>query len=205
MPKTKIHDGASWVEAFSGGASSEIWDGDTDTGVSTDNGSDNDVVTITAGGTVVATMSSTGVDFKVDVSGTRILNSVYNDIVDHLPSKIIGIPGFVYAMVNGDLKIATKYCQKGLVGIVSDTYGFGLGSKDRSMPIAIGGIVLAHVESGRKHGDALTSSPSGKLKKMGWLKKILFPERIVATFYRVEKRNEWNGLRVEGREWVKVK
>jgi hypothetical protein len=32
-----------------------------------------------------------------------------------------------------------------------------------------------------------------------------YPERIVATFWKKETINEWNGIIVAGRHWVKVR
>lgn len=51
----------------------------------------------------------------------------------------------------------------------------------------------------------MVASKNGILTKASILYKILFPERIIAIFDRVEKEETWNGVEVKGRHWLKVK
>jgi hypothetical protein len=137
---------------------------------------------------------------------TKVYNAVWNDIADfiELDEEIDIEYGKVYVYENGKMRLS-KSCELGIVGIASDTYGYGLGKKDikNEIPIAIGGFVLAHSPI-YPSGTPLTSSMSGRLSKMKMLDKLFHPERMVATFFREEKKEEWNGVKVNGRHWVKV-
>ena len=142
---------------------------------------------------------------------TRVHNAVWNDLVDFIEiEKDTPIEyGRVYIKTN-DLTVqrATKYRQKGIIGIASDTYGLSMGqdSKKSQIPIAIGGFVLAHVDDIYQPGTPLTTNYTGGLTKASLLTRLLFPERIVATFYQPELQPIWNEqIDVNSRSWVKVR
>ena len=146
------------------------------------------------------------------LSSGKIFNAVWNDIVDflELEEELDEIQyGRVYVMDdNFKVKISDSYCQDGIIGIASDTYGFGVGSKNlgkKELPISIGGFVLAYVDKQYKTGTPLTCGPNGTLVEMNAGTKIKFPERIIATYLRPEKSDEWNGIKVNGRHWIKVR
>lgn len=107
----------------------------------------------------------------------------------------------------GKTDLSNEYCQEGIVGIASDTYGYGLGRKDiaNEIPIAVAGIVLAFVDMEYPSGTPLTCTKDGYLTKMSRYKVTMYPERIVATFYKKESLENWNGIEVKGRHWVKIK
>jgi hypothetical protein len=96
----------------------------------------------------------------------------------------------------------------GAIGICTDTYGFGVGSKKdgmKQMPIAIGGFVLAYVDKEYPSGTPLTVNSNGYLTEITQVDKMEYPERVVATFYKTENNEYWNEVPVKGRMWVKVK
>ena len=144
----------------------------------------------------------------------KVYNSVYNDIADFLEleqpiSKIEY--GKVYVRgKDGSVRLSSCYCEKGIIGIASDMYGFGIGTKqkaekeNRQLPICIGGFILAHVDSIYEPGTPLTCNGGGTLTEISQEYKIRYPERIIGTFYKEEKEKEWNGIKVNGRHWVKV-
>ena len=72
------------------------------------------------------------------------------------------------------------------------------------IPICIGGFVLAYVDREYVSGTALTSAPNGYLTEMGEEERIKHPERLVGTYLKPEKKDEWNDVVVDGRHWVKV-
>jgi hypothetical protein len=140
---------------------------------------------------------------------TRVYNAVWNDIVDFVdaPDDLVVEYGRVYVRTpEYSVGISDQYCQPGILGIASDTFGFGVGTKENGnqIPIAIGGFVLAYVDNLYPPGTPLTSGFKGELTELRGIDKHDNPERIVATFDRPEKAEEWNGIPVKGRHWVKV-
>ncbi|MFW6226143.1 MAG: hypothetical protein ACOC3V_04225 [bacterium] len=141
---------------------------------------------------------------------TKVYNAIFNDIVDfiEIPEDIeieygkayILTPTYVYRQ-------SINYLEMGIVGIASDTYGFGVGKKEKikQLPIAIGGFVLAYVDKEYAPGIPLTVTQDGYLTEILHDDKSQYPERIVATFWKPEKEKEWNGIKVNNRMWVKVK
>jgi len=143
-------------------------------------------------------------------TASKVYNAVWNDIVDFLEvdeSTQICFGKVYVADEDGRYKPSTKYLDEGIVGLVSDTYGFGVGHnpEKKQLPIAIGGFVLAEVDQVYKPGTPLTTSADGRLTEIKPEDKREYPERIVATFLKAEKAEEWNGINVRGRHWVRVR
>ena len=70
---------------------------------------------------------------------------------------------------------------------------------------AVAGFALAYVDKIYPEGTPLTWSDDGKLTKCSVLKRVLHPERVIATFYKEEKQESWHGVKVNNRHWVKVR
>lgn len=143
------------------------------------------------------------------VSANQVLNATWNDIADfvELDASMTIEYGKAYVRrIDGSLIKATSYMQKGVLGIASDTYGFGLGTKEGKpqIPLAIGGFVLACVDKIYEPGTPLTCKEGGYLTEMLPQDKREYPERMLATFDKVERKSSWNGIEVRGRHWVKV-
>jgi len=144
-----------------------------------------------------------------DIYAKHVYNAVWNDIADFIEVDCSIEYGYVYIMdENYKVRKSRNYMEPGIIGIASDTYGFGLGNKNGKpglMPISIGGFVLAHIDDIYLSGTPLTCSIDGTLTKIEQDDKINFPERIVATFFKPEYEKTWNGIEVNNRHWVKVK
>jgi len=143
-------------------------------------------------------------------TASKVYNAVWNDIVDFLEvdeSTQVHFGKVYIADEGGGYKPSTKYLDEGIVGLVSDTYGFGVGHNPgkKQLPIAIGGFVLAEVDRIYKPGTPLTASADGRLTEIKMEDKKNYPERIVATFLKAERAEEWNGINVRGRHWVRVR
>lgn len=141
---------------------------------------------------------------------TRVYNAVWNDIADFIevPANTTIEYGKVFTMdAEGNYGVSREYCPAGIMGIASDTYGFGVGQKQdmKQIPIAIGGFVLAHIDKQYAPGTPLTATADGKLTEIKIEEKRDYPERIVATYWKPETDAHWNGVLVNGRHWVKVK
>ena len=141
---------------------------------------------------------------------TKVYNAVYNDIADF--QKVLDEIeyGKCYYDTADGAKLCTERCQMAVIGIASDTFGFGVGNHtDESYaPFAIAGWVLAHVDKEYPTGTPLTNNEEGVLTEILPAEKREFPERIVATYKKKEADEFWgpNGeVKVNGRSWVKVK
>lgn len=138
-----------------------------------------------------------------------VVNGSNNDIADaiEVDSSVVPQPGRCYVGINGGVRLASKYCEKGVVGIHSDTYGFLIGSKEgrNEIHVAVGGFVLAYTDKDYESGTPLTCTKEGVLTRMSLAMRILHPERLVAVFHRKEKSDTWNGKAVLGRNWVLVR
>jgi len=160
------------------------------------------------GGTT-APAAATRLNYNGYLYATRVYNAVWNDIVDFVdaPEDLAVEYGRVYVRTpDYSVALSDQYCQAGILGIASDTFGFGVGTKEdtNQIPIAIGGFVLAYVDKLYPPGTPLTCGADGELTELKGIDKRDTPERMVATFDRPEKSEEWNGVVVNGRSWVKV-
>lgn len=141
---------------------------------------------------------------------TRVYNAVYNDIADfqQVIDKIEY--GKCYYDTPDGAKICTERCQMAVIGIASDTYGFGVGIREDGSyaPFAVAGWVLAHVDKEYLTGTPLTNNEEGVLTEILLSEKQEFPERIVAIYKKKEPDKFWGSydeIEVNGRSWVKVK
>ena len=147
------------------------------------------------------------------ISASRVYHAVWNDITDaiEVQEDLEVEPGYVYCFDGEKYYKSQKYAENGIVGIHSDTAGDVLGKKGRQkeLDIAIGGFVLAYVDREYKPGTPLTCTKDGKLIKANIFTRILHPERLRATFWKIEPYEKWGpeGLQVSvnGRMWVKIK
>jgi len=138
------------------------------------------------------------------IGASKIFNAVWNDIADfvEVPDNFKIEYGKAYTRNKlGDIVLANNNTS---LGIASDTYGFGVGNKEgkNQMPIAIGGWVLAYVD---KLYYPMTPLKAGE---NGCLTELLDTDPAylcLGLFDRVESNEEWNGIKVNGRCWVKVK
>lgn len=136
------------------------------------------------------------------IYGTRVYNAIYNDIADFIelaPGSEVEYGYCYYQTKEGLCKCNTKL-QAGVVGIASDTYGYGLGINEekRQVPIAVAGWVLAYTDKEYPIGTALVNDENGRLVEITQEERANYSERIVATYMRVDEKGS-------DRHWVKVK
>jgi hypothetical protein len=145
------------------------------------------------------------------LTATKVYNAVYNDIADYLEldEELTSIEyGRVYVRTKtGETRLSNAVAEKGIIGVTTDTYGYGLGKKDignKELPICVGGFTLAFCDQDYEPGTALTCGPNGILVEMPLKLKRNYPERLIATYYKTPTTSEWNGIQVNGRKLVKV-
>lgn len=140
---------------------------------------------------------------------TRVYNAVWNDIADFQPVKGAIVYGKCYYSFGNGVTICNKKCQKGIAGIASNTYGFGVGVREGCVPLAIGGWVLAFVDKSYEPGTALINDFNGVLTRAKWYHKLFYSDRVVAYYDRKEMlkiiQNGDEKIEVNGRHWVRIK
>lgn len=147
------------------------------------------------------------------IKGAKVYNAVWNDLADRIPvdedcpleyGKCFCFDGEKYTQTS-------EYMQSNIIGIHSDTAGFEMGCKlnTKELCCAVAGFVLAYVDNVYPVGTPLTSTAKGFLTKISDEDKRLYPERIVATFWKDETEKYWgkegSKCLVKGRKWVKVR
>lgn len=143
---------------------------------------------------------------------SKVWNAVWNDIADFqlLADKLEF--GRCYYDTKDGAMICNKRCQMSVIGIASDTFGYGVGAGaniNREVPIAVAGWVLAYVDKEYECGTPLTNDEFGNLTAMTKQEKMEYPERIVGIYKRKEMDEFWGPegqkIAVKGRHWVKIK
>ena len=93
--------------------------------------------------------------------------------------------------------------------VISDTYGMVIGEdKEGNVPLAIGGKVLAYPYEDRdsyKVGDVLCSGPHGTVSRMTRKEIVEWPDRILGYYVGTPEDEEFNGVPVDGRIWIRIR
>lgn len=153
--------------------------------------------------------STTGIYLDYIESTPVLMGAAWNDYAEYRSQNEIVEPGYcVTPNRNGAVQKTNKrlqYCD----GIVSDTFGFSIGkSATCQTPLAVSGRVLAHpaepIES-YEIGDPVCASFDGKISKMTREEVREYPDRIVGTVSEIPEYEEWNGVKINNRIWIKVK
>lgn len=173
----------------------------------------NGAVTANASGPDLIIATSTGATVPTgDFKALKVWGAVWNDIADFQDLNDELVPGKCYVDTPAGAEICSERCQMAVIGLASDTFGFSVGSdpqKKRQVPIAIGGWVLAYVDKEYPTGTPLTNDGYGFLTEMTLEEKRNYPERIVATYKKIETNSKFGPagkeIEVNGRHWVKVK
>lgn len=198
----KITVSSSYVEA-SGSVSGIVTTGDqVFAGIKTFNSTEESSDT-TSGAVII----SGGLGVAKHIYAGAVHNAVWNDLVDcmEVPEDTSLEYGYCYSW-EGTSVIRSSHSSKNCIGIHSNTAGFAMGEKKtKTIRAAVAGFVLAYVDKLYSEGTPLTWGNDGVLTKCSLLKRVLHPERVIATFYREEKEEKWHDLPVSGRHWVKVR
>lgn len=136
---------------------------------------------------------------------TRVYNCVWNDYADFwdLAPGVIPEPGLCYADYGNGLELPKQAADPAVLGIYSDTYGYGMGERDNAIPIAVAGFVLAYVDESYPPGTLLTNSINGRLRKA--VEADILYHTVLAKYIKPETKIIFNELiSVNGRHWVKV-
>lgn len=147
-------------------------------------------------------------------SGDAVTGAVWNDLIDciDIPEDDIIESGYCYCMrEDGHYHKSEKYLDNRFIGIDSDTYSLAMNMEPekRKLNAAVSGFVLAYVDKEYPIGTALTCTENGYLTEIKKEDKCYNPERIIATYWKNEEREEIvkedRTVKVNGRKWVKIK
>ena len=158
-------------------------------------GSHSDTKYDSGGGTLLAAITyndepSPSVDGNSRFYAGRVFNAVYNDLAECWYKKYnesINYYEVAVQTINGVVK-SSKRAQRGTIGVVSDTYGYILGTEDfnenlsisKKVPIAISGRAKVRVATSKIDiGDELISFKDGFAIKANWFEKIFKRDRII--------------------------
>lgn len=141
----------------------------------------------------------------------KVHNAVWNDLVDCIPvdDDIQLEYGYCYCFDGENYHKSNKHCDPQFIGIHSDTSGMRMGERPcKTLDVAISGFVLAYVDR-YESGTPLVCGKNGRLEKATVFDKIFKPYRIIATYWKDENEEkygpEFSKIKVNGRNWVKIK
>jgi hypothetical protein len=145
-------------------------------------------------------------DVGIYVSSRGIMHgAAWNDYAEK--RKVLGLtnPGDVVCE-NGDgtLSLSEERLQA-CPYVVSDTYGFVIGD-DKDIPLAVAGRALVKVTD--EHvavGDCLCAGEDGKAYVMSRPEVMAYPDRILGIVTEIPNYDEWNGVKINNRVWIKIK
>ena len=148
-------------------------------------------------------------DWSADDGEPVLMGAAWNDYAEYRKQKETIEPG--YCVKSNDDGRVEKTTERLSIcdGIVSDTFGFSIGKHaDYETPLAVSGRVLAYCE-GSAHdyhaGDVVCASENGKVCVMTREEIKEYPDRIVGTVSEIPSYDNWNGKKINGRIWIKVK
>ena len=160
--------------------------------------------------TTGAVKISGGLGVAGDIYANKVYGAVWNDFAEYRTYKYSKPnPGQVVVECGDDtVKLCDHRLSKGAM-ITSDTAGIVIGQKTKGIPVAVAGRVLAYTDKPRENfkvGDTVCSGKDGKVSKMHWWEKLLFPDRILGVVSCIPNYVVWGtgDIEVNNRLWVKI-
>ena len=166
-----------------------------------------------SGGSVLVYDSATSIGYNTGVTITNgvLYGAGWNDFAEY--RKFIGninssIFGRVVSELGNDFVTLSTQRLQPMSWIVSDTFGITVGDKNNnSVPLATAGRVLAYTLEDRytyQVGDAVCSGPNGCVSKMTNDEILKHQNCIIGYVCSIPDYEEWNGVKVNNRVWIKI-
>lgn len=146
----------------------------------------------------------------VYISGKGVMHgAAWNDYAEKraiVSAQISDITPGTVVCESGDGTLRMSYERlQACAYVVSDTYGIVIGD-DKDTPVAIAGRVLVKTDSENiKVGDCLCAGAGGKAYVMTREEIKEFPDRILGIVTEIPTYEEWNGVKINNRIWIKIK
>jgi hypothetical protein len=160
-----------------------------------------------SGGTLLAAITdnvdvSTSIDPNSRFYAGRVYNAVYNDLAECWEKELVTEHpldyGSVAVQTEHGIEASSKRAQRATIGVVSNSYGFILGSEgfndknialSKKVPIAISGRVRVKINNGAKIGDELVSYKNGFAIKANLFERTFKRGRILGQVDSVPTQN----------------
>ena len=144
------------------------------------------------------------------LTATKVYGAVWNDYAEYRAQEKEIEPGYCVASKDDGKVYKTTKKFQACDGIVSDTFGFGIGETDDcKTPLAVAGRVLAYAENPEElhSGDTVCAGPNGKVVKMTREEIREWPDRVLGIVSEIPTYETWGtgNVKVNGRIWIKVK
>lgn len=150
------------------------------------------------------TANTAGVRF--DAATGVLYGAAWNDFAEF--RETTEEPGTVVCEVgDGTMRISEKRLSAA-PAVVSDTFGMVIGDeKEGTMPVAVAGRVLVKADPKEKYkvGDCVCAGINGTASVMTRKEIQTYPDRILGTISEIPTYEEWNGVKVNNRIWIKVR
>lgn len=134
-----------------------------------------------------------------------LYGAAWNDYAETRKTTGIVEPGDVVCE-NGDgtLSLCNERLQS-CPNVVSDTYGVVIGDSEGT-PLAVSGRVLVKIhDENYTIGDCVCAGLNGEATVMTRDEIKEFPDRILGIITEIPKYEEWNGVKVNNRVWIKIR
>lgn len=145
-------------------------------------------------------------DNGIYISSRGVLyGAAWNDYAETRTIKDTVEPGDVVCEYGGGVLSPSETRLQPCPYVVSDTYGVIIGdSKDT--PVAVAGRVLVKLSDfSFKIGDCVCAGPDGKAVIMTREEIKEFPDRILGIITEIPNYDEWHGVKVNNRVWIKIR
>lgn len=145
------------------------------------------------------------------ISGNKVYGAVWNDYAEYRIADTVE-PGVVVCENGDDTMSISKERIQPAAAVISDTFGFAIGETDKAKtPITVSGRVLAKpyepIEEFRKAiGRPVCAGPEGTVSIMTDEEYATKGYCSIGTVAAVPDYEVWGeGIKVNGRVWIKVK
>lgn len=145
-------------------------------------------------------------DNGIYISSRGVLyGAAWNDYAEKREIVDNAIPGDVVCE-NGDgtLVLSSERLQA-CPYVVSDTFGIVIGDADYT-PVAVAGRVLVKIhDENCSVGDCVCAGINGEATIMTRDEIKEFPDRVLGVITEIPEYEEWNGVKVNNRVWIKIR
>ena len=135
-----------------------------------------------------------------------LMGAAWNDYAEFRSATAVEPGRCVCERGDGTLELSQERLQPA-PALISDTFGFAIGETETcTVPIAVSGRVLAYLNPKEevKAGDPVCAGPAGTVSVMTRDEVREYPDRIVGIVSEIPTYEEWNGVKVNGRIWIKI-
>lgn len=131
--------------------------------------------------------------------------AAWNDYAETRKVKGLANPGDVVCE-SGDGTLELSSCRlQPCPYVISDTFGMTIGSQNDT-PVAISGRVLVKMYDEKcVVGDCVCAGVDGKATVMSREEIKEYPDRILGIITEIPEYEDWNGVKINNRVWIKVR